>query len=481
VVAVVAMMPALSPVGAYVAAHRYVRTFAWLGISSAAAGAAGFGLAYFLRLRGRWQAGLTLGAVVLAAAALLMVRPAGGLMPKQAARLFDINFKTVNVVLRLIYDKDAALLVKDQPLGRGGWGWDRSYRQIQELDYTARETHDHYAQTAVEAGVLGLGAFLTALVAAMGSAWRERVGNPLAWSLASGALLIAGHSAIDFNLSFGVVWLLVWSLLAGAAAPARPLGSSLYFWPAVGGGAMVAAVAGLLAVGSHFTDVAQAEAGAGRKEDAAAAAAKATRFDRWDSAPLQVIGDLPSLERAAELDPRHSGVRFDLAVARQLAGDLKGALSEAEAALQAQPMVAAHHAKAAELVGVMLNDALHYNRLEEARQLSGRLVAMGEDFSRRQARAKELQHLWSSGRKFQMAPIFQLRYGQALFLSGDAGKAETYLKEAAKVGLLGSEAHVWLYVIYERRGDKAAMATLADKPWIRFREQNPVYKVIRNW
>ncbi len=55
------------------------------------------------------------------------------------------------------------------------------------------------------------------------------------------------------------------------------------------------------------------------------------------------------------------------------------------------------------------------------------------------------------------------------------------LLTAGKVGLLGSEAHVWLYAIDERRGDTVAMAELEEKPWIRFRNANPVYKALLTW
>jgi len=478
------MIVAMKSVGIYSAAHNYVSAFKWVAAAAAGGVLAGVILAFFLRLKGRLQAGLAGGALVLAVAALLLLRPAGSLLPQQATRLLDINFKTVNVVLRLIYDQDALKMAADHPLGRGGWGWDRGYRQVQSFNYTARETHDHYAQTAVEAGWAGLAALLTALAAALWAAWQGRVGNPLGWSLAAGAGLIAAHSAIDFNLSFGVIWLLLWSLLAAAAHPAPEPQPRIARPALVGAGAAAAGLAALatvLCLGARLTDRAAALSDQKQPEAAAALAARAARYDRWDSEPLRLLGDRASLERAAQLDPYHSGIRFSLAIARELAKDYEGALAEAEAALANQPMVSAYYSKVASLQGNLLNDALHNGQKDDARQRAAALVQLGSDFARRKATADAMQKNWSAGPKLQMAADFKLRYGQALYLTGNAAEATPLLQEAAKVGLLGSEAELWLYVIYEKAGDKKAMAGLETKPWIRFRNQNPIYKLIREW
>lgn len=470
---------ALNGVGANAAIHNWVSAFRWVGAAAAGGTLDGLILGCFLRLKPKLQAALVGGALVLAVAGFLLVRPAGSLLPKQAGRLSDINFQTVNVVLRLIYDKDAARMIADRPLGRGGWGWARTYQMYQAFNYTAREAHDHYAQTAVEAGIPGLIALLAAFAAAFVTGWQSRRAGPLAWSLSTGALLIAAHSLIDFNLSYGAIWLLVWALLAGGAAPAAEwrLEKTARFTAWTVGGAAVIAAATLF-IGSAYSDKAQAEHEMQRADHAAALARMAVRFDPWNSDPYLVIGDRAALQRAAMVDPLRSQVRYELAIRLQLENDLPGALREARAALAVQPMVSAYYTKTAELAGLLMVDAVSRGDRDGARSLASELTSLGNNLLRRKAAADPLQHLWSAP-ALQMEPLFQLRYGQALYLMGDQTAAEPYLKVASKVGLLGSEADVWLYAIYERRGDKAALAALESKPWIRFRMVNPVYQAVR--
>jgi O-antigen ligase len=509
-VAFAGLAGSMNRIGLFSAARNWVSAFRWIGAATAGGAVAGLVLAYFLQLKRRWQTLLAGLGLVAAVAGFIALRPAGPVLPKQATRLLDMNFGTVNVALRLTYDQDAVKMAADRPLGRGGWGWDRGYRQYQSFNYTARETHDQYAQTAVEAGWPGLAALLAALGAGLWAAWRSRKGNPLGWSLAAGATLIAGHAAIDFDLSFGVMWLLLWTLLAAGAgqapalapgadpaaaddatalapatatalapapapapatalapAPAEPRLARAWFWGTTALAAAIAVAAGPLFLGALYLDRGDYR--------------QAARFDPLQSEPLLQLGDRDSLEKAARLDPYHSGIRFKLAIARELQKDYTGAMTEARAALEAQPQVSAYYTKAAELTGKLMVDALHDGRLDEARAYSADLVRMGQAFASRKTTGDALQNLWKAGPKLEMAPSFQLRYGQALFLQGDVAGAEPLLAEAGKVGLLGSEAHVWLYVIYEKRGDTKAMGQLADKPWIRFKDQNPVYKALKAW
>jgi hypothetical protein len=482
--AVVPMVVAMGRVGLFSASHNDVSAFKWISAATVGGAVGGLVLAYFVRLRGRVQVGLVGAALVIGVAGILVLRPAGGLVPKQAARLFDMNFQTQNVVLRLIYDQDAARIVRDHPLGQGGWGWERSYRLYQAFSYTARETHDHYAQTAVEAGVPGLLALLAAVGGALWAAWRSRKENSVGWSMAAGAALIAGHSAIDFDLSYGVVWLLLWIPLA-ASASESPAAAWRWERPTAWGAlAATLGVAGLTAslfAGSQYSEQAVRLATQGQAAASVAAARQAARFDRWDSAPLLLVGDESALERAAGLDPQSAKVQWNLAVARQREQDLPGAQASAQAAVVADPFVSGSYEKAASLAGLLMVDALHDGQRGEAVQRANEILALEAELTRRQAKAAPMQALWKQAQKLTISPTFQFRIGEALVLAGRPDDAEPLLKQAAKVGLLGSEAEIFLYNIYERRGDTKAMKALETKPWVRFRNQNPVYKTLQTW
>lgn len=484
---------AVRSIGASAAIQAGVPAFRWMIGATAAGAVAGAALGRFLRLKVRLQAGLLAGGLAAVLLALALFRPAGGLLPHQAVRLLDMNFRTPNVVYRLTLATDALKMVADRPLGRGGWGWERSYRSYQQYLYVGRETHNHYLQTAVDAGVPGLAALAAALGLALWAAWRSRKGNPPGWALAAGAAVIAVHSAIDFDLSYGAIWLAFWSMLAAAADPA-PAGAGAGATPAspattaaraawqaaVASAGTVALAAGLLLVGSRYADEARAFAGEGKPQQATLAARAALRFDPLASGPLLILGDVPSLQRAARLDPQWSETHWNLAIRLEIAQDREAALREAEWAIQSFPLATAYYTKAASLAGTLMVDALGKGDGAGARLRAARLIRLEAEFARRRA-AETTGNGPRMGPPLAMEPLFQLRYGQALFLTGAPEAAKAYLTEASKVGLLGAEGEVWLYAIYEREGDREGMARLANQPWVRFRNVNPVYKAVTTW
>jgi len=481
VTAWIPMFAILKSVGSAAAAQQWQVALVWVGTATAAGAVAGLMLSYFLRLKLRAQLALAAGGLVLVSAAAVALRPAGGLLPKQAARLLDMNFRTANVIYRLTLFDDAGKMIADRPLGRGGWGWERNYRQYQEYYYVGRETHSHYLQTAVEAGVPGALALVGAMAAAMWAAWANRKGNTLAWSLAAGAGLIAGHSIIEFNLSYGLVWFGFWSMLAVAAAPlAASEWKQPVAWSAAALSVGVAGLAAILTVGAWYADKANRLVEAQEPDAALAPARTAAKLDPWNSAPLLVLGDIPALQRATRVDPYLTNPHWELAVKLQNQEDWDGARREARLTLERHPLVSLHYTKLASVIGRLLNSALHNGDVELARQLGGELADLGADLIQRKELAARAKGPWM-GRPLTMEPEFKLRYGQALFLKGQVKEAVPYLTDAAKVGLLGAEAHIWLYVIYEQQGDKKALAALESKPWIRFRNANPIYKLLTNW
>jgi hypothetical protein len=472
----------LKPVGAAAATQATGTAFGWIAGAVVAGALIGLITAFFLRLKGRAQAVIAGAALLLAAGAFVALKPEGALLPKQAARLLDMNLRTGNVLYRFQLDEDALKIIADRPLGRGGWGWERSYRRYQETYYVGRETHNHYLQTGVEAGVPGMLVLVATMGAALWIAWRNRRGQPLAWSLAAAAGLIAGHSVIDFNLSYGVVWLWFWVLLA---ASADPLLAERWGRPpvrlATGAGAVAVALAAtVLALGSWYTGKAETLAGTDQQKQAVAIARTAARLDPLSSAPLLVIGDRPSLERAAELDPYQPNLYWHLSVLLQNEQDWEGAVFAARATVENHPMVTLHHTKLASIAGNLMVSALHEGKVDRAKELAADLRQRGDSLQAEIKGQATRQGSWM-GPKLRMEPEYKLRYGQALFLTGEPAAAETLLKDAAKVGLLDSEADIWLYALYEKRGDAKAMAALESKPWIRFRNVNPVYKAIRQW
>jgi len=248
----------------------------------------------------------------------------------------------------------------------------------------------------------------------------------------------------------------------------------------VGAGVVAAGLAGLLLLGSVYIAQAEKLVEEGRTDEAQAAARKALRYDRWDSRTLLILEDPVSLERAVALDPKNHHVHFRLALRLEQERDFDSALQAARNALESYPLASIYWGKVASLEGRLMVEALHKGDLEEARSRASSLVALGQEFQRRKSES-EASVKFMRPPKLEMSSEFKLRYGQALYLTGDLDRAERYLTEASQQGLLGTEGQVWLYALYEQRGQTASLKVLETRPWIQFRELSPVYRILRNW
>lgn len=466
----------------YVPAHNWPHAMRWALVAAVAGAGAGFVLGYLFRLKFKLQATLLCGLAAIAIVGLLLIRPAGPLVPKMAERLLDMNFKTVNVVLRLIYDRDAVQIVAQRPLGSGGGGWERNYPRVQDFSYFARETHDHFAQTAVEAGVPGLLALLAALGGSLWLAFRTRHADPLKWAMASAAAVIAAHALIDFDLSFGQVWLLLWVLLATTAPP--PTGKARRTpWVWIAAPALGVAVAGLsawLAVGAWYVQRSTAYLDQANPDAALTAAKRSLHYDPWNSQPLLLLGTKDTLQAGARVDRRNMEIWRQLALKYEAERNYTAAYTAATNALANQPAVSANYDAFARLAGFRLEAALSDGDLALARTLGQELTRAAHQFVARKAVADPLQHWWP-GRAMQWSNLLYLHFGKGLYLTGDAVTAERYLKLASREWASASEAEVWLYAMYTRAGRTADLVPLEQKPWIRFRNANPTFKALLNW
>lgn len=464
-------------IGPAAAAHQVGAVLGWILAASGVGLFAGIISPRLLRLKVRARRGVLVSALVVAMGGLVLLASKGELVPAQASRLLDLNLRTQNAVYRFTLFDDAWRMIRDKPLGRGGWGWDRTYRQYQTTYYVGQETHNHYLQTAVEAGAVGLIALGVAMLAAIWAVWRNQKAGSLPWSLAAGAILIAGHSVIEFNLSFGLVWLLFWVLLASGGQPLvegrREVVSS---WGALVASTGMAGLTAMLLTGSWFVNQAEEALAAENPQDAVSLAQTATRYDPENSAPLLIVGSRAALEKAVQLDPYAARPHSELSILLQNEGDWEGALKEARAAVANAPLNNIYLNRLVSVAGKAMVDRLHSGERGRARELAQDLVSLGDAVEKH----RNVAGPWMQP-KPSLNPESKLRYGQALFLTGKEKDAETLLREVAKVGLLGSEADVWLYAIYERRGDAAEKEKLKEKPWIRFLSINPVYKVIVAW
>jgi hypothetical protein len=115
----------------------------------------------------------------------------------------------------LLY-RDAWKLAAEAPwLGRGGETWRQSYLAAQSRPYVGSQVHSGYLDILLNLGIAGLAAVLLLLAAA---GWLIIKASP---RLLPPLLVIVLHGAVDFDWSYGLIWLLLFLLPAMALAEAE--------------------------------------------------------------------------------------------------------------------------------------------------------------------------------------------------------------------------------------------------------------------
>lgn len=148
-----------------------------------------------------------------------------------AARLEAINFQQHSVLERITFYKDALKIIADYPLiGAGGDAWHALYEKYQNNPYISRQTHSFYVQYLVDTGIVGffiLMAFLLYIywyyIRSYMKANEEQRDRHFLYFIVATSILL--HSAIDINMSYVYIGILVFLCLGGmtAAIESQPL------------------------------------------------------------------------------------------------------------------------------------------------------------------------------------------------------------------------------------------------------------------
>ena len=135
-------------------------------------------------------------------------------------RISGIGSSEGSFQARLIFSKDALKLVNYRLLfGLGGEGWNTAYRSVQSYPYFSSQVHNHYLQLFVELGLVGLILFLGFILSLIYKYFRFVIKEEdiskrtLADSLAIACLTILAHAAIDFDLSYVGLSVILFALL----------------------------------------------------------------------------------------------------------------------------------------------------------------------------------------------------------------------------------------------------------------------------
>lgn len=151
-------------------------------------------------------------------AAMLMLAAAGWTAAGSAVLMHvraRLTGPSTTAGARVLFYRDAWKLAAEAPwLGRGGGTWRQSYLAAQSRPYAGSQVHSGYLDILLNLGMAGLLAVLLMMIFAGWLIYRTspRLLPPL--------LVIALHAAVDFDWSYGLMWLLFFLLPALALAAA---------------------------------------------------------------------------------------------------------------------------------------------------------------------------------------------------------------------------------------------------------------------
>lgn len=164
------------------------------------------------------------------------------LLPEAIAGRIQTLRTEGNVVQRFVYIGDAMKLFKRSPvIGLGMGAFENGIYNVQSYHYETKYTHNHYVQTMVETGVIGLALWLGMLAAnAVGliRLWRRdrETQQTMAPALCALLLFLMIHAAVEvifssgYFLPFGFGALAVMNLSCGELVPLRFAGEKARRW-----------------------------------------------------------------------------------------------------------------------------------------------------------------------------------------------------------------------------------------------------------
>lgn len=156
------------------------------------------------------------------------------LLPGFIANRLQGLFANENAIQRLVFFDDGMKLFRRSPIvGLGMGAFENGVKSVQSFYYETKYAHDHYIQTLVETGVVGLLLFVALLAGSAVAVWFGKKAHPLAPALGAALVFMAGHAVTEvvfssyayLPMAFGAFALI--DLCCGAAVPKIELGKAL--------------------------------------------------------------------------------------------------------------------------------------------------------------------------------------------------------------------------------------------------------------
>jgi tetratricopeptide (TPR) repeat protein len=122
------------------------------------------------------------------------------------------NLSDLSASSKFIYYKDAIKIISDHPFGLGGGGWELKYREYQTYGYQNNMVHNHFLQTAIEIGWIGIVLWLV-LIGWITKCLFDKKQDTVNLIIMSGPLGLIAYGMIDGVLSFPFLSMVLWGIL----------------------------------------------------------------------------------------------------------------------------------------------------------------------------------------------------------------------------------------------------------------------------
>jgi len=223
------------------------------------------------------------------------------------------------------------MFLKSPIIGWGGGGWGEAYRAFQSYFYISTQVHSYYLQLFVETGIMGvatIAAVIFFFFKYLTYLWRNTKDYWLSFEIVTlGAVVlnIAGHAAIDFDLSLAALTLVLFLALGfirtlylkATGNPGnvknkkkRQFNSVPYFTLIAVISLALLIFVGMLAIGSHY---------------------EYTAYAYYQSQDMQGLKNV--MENAAKYNPFNASYNEKLREIYKSFGDLNNAIDQGEKAV----------------------------------------------------------------------------------------------------------------------------------------------------
>lgn len=440
-------------------------------------------------------------------------------LPSQvASRAETLSTGAATLSTRYEFTRDALRIAADHPItGAGGGAWNALYHQYQSRLYWSTEVHNYFAQTLVEAGIIGLlaalalwGCFIYLVVRLWRRSGREGGVWMSIWGAAVGAFSLGLHSAFDFDLSLPALGMLLWALFGAVRAgndlpdedtDLRARKSKVTEKSPAGKinalpGTRLALIALAVTVGAALLFVPAARFYAAGKYGAIGARAVLNQdFDlaekhylaahSRDPLTADYSGDLAQIyavqaisrddapahfkalafaRKAAASEPYNTQVRASMVNVYLMLKEIDTAVGESEALLRTNPFLSSNY----EIFGrTGIAAARYYLEQGEVEQAIKHIEAVQAIPGKMKEKSDEIRAgsgRYIKGDPLPPTPVVKLTAGQACYLAGHFELARQVLQLLAGDKTVGAEANLWLAASLKKMGDEQQAHKLLEEP-----------------